>query len=115
MLLFLEHLTFLIHHLSYNNSHPFSKRDVTGRLWTLEHNGTIFSCDELEKYREIQKGQCDSERILLFLIDLINERTTVKGCMLSDEERAETVDQAMSILSPNNKVNILLYPNKKLL
>ena len=28
--------------LEYKNCHPFKRRDASGRLWTLIHNGTIF-------------------------------------------------------------------------
>ena len=34
----------------FNNSHPFSGYDKSGRFWTFAHNGTIFECDDLSIY-----------------------------------------------------------------
>lgn len=95
--------------LQYKNSHPFAMRDNTGRLWTLIHNGTIFESTQLDFYIERQKGDTDSERILYYLIDRINAGQQEKGRELSVEERFSTVEKMTHTITPNNKVNFLIY------
>ena len=91
------------------NCHPFVRTDVSGRTWTLMHNGTIFSGNELNRYMEIQNGDTDSERILLYLMDRINQKTDRTGLALSLEKRIETVEEAIRELSYRNKLNLLMY------
>ena len=91
------------------NCHPFVRTDVSGRTWTLMHNGTIFSGNELNRYIESQNGDTDSERILLYLIDMIHQKTGQIGMPLSLEERIETVEEAIRELSYRNKLNLLIY------
>lgn len=61
------------------NCHPYSGVDCTGRTWTLMHNGTICSGNRLMPYYRVQKGNTDSERIFLYLLDEINQATTKSG------------------------------------
>ena len=42
--------------IEYANCHPFSETDNSGRVWTLVHNGTIFSGVALNDYRGVQFG-----------------------------------------------------------
>ena len=58
--------------MEYANCHPFSGADDSGRVWTLVHNGTIFSGAVLNDYIGLQFGETDSERILLHLIARVN-------------------------------------------
>ena len=96
--------------MAYENTHPFVERDNRGRAWTLIHNGTIFECDTLNPYVHIQKGQSDSERILLYLMDRINEAQTAKGAGLSRDERFAIVESVIAeITEGNNKVNIMIF------
>lgn len=95
--------------LEYKNSHPFALRDNYDRLWTLAHNGTIFESLVLEPYRNRQKGKTDSERILYYLIDRINAGQEKKQGALSAEERFQIVDDVIHTITPNNKVNLLIY------
>ena len=76
------------------NCHPFVRTDVSGRTWTLMHNGTIFSGNELNRYKDIQNGDTDSERILLYLIDMIS---------------LKTMEEAIRELSYRNKLNLLIF------
>lgn len=95
---------------SYNNCHPFSKPDATGRVWTLVHNGTILDFAALEAFRDAQTGSTDSERVLLYIVSKIDQAAQAKGANLDAAERFKVVDQAVASLSANNnKVNILLY------
>ena len=97
----------------YNNSHPFSGYDRSGRLWTLAHNGTIFECDELSIYSYKQKGSTDSERVFLYLLDKINEKIDEKKGDLDAKERFDIVDGIVTKLSPKNKLNIIIYDGEQ--
>ena len=91
--------------LSHANSHPFVMTDRWGRVWTLEHNGTMFDGHLLEQYKAVQEGQTDSERIACCLIDRINQLPEEP----SDEARFALVDQMIRELTPGNKVNLLIW------
>lgn len=95
--------------LEYGNSHPFVKRDVDGRAWTLVHNGTIFNYPPLDAYREQQEGSTDSERILLFLVDQLDHRREELGRSLTAEERFCVLDAAISDMAIGNKLNLVFY------
>lgn len=95
--------------LEYKNSHPFALRDHFGRLWTLAHNGTFFEGAILEPYVKLQKGRTDSERVLYYLVDRVNVGQKEKGRELSEEERFSIVDEVIHRITPNNKVNLLIY------
>ena len=69
--------------LEYRNTHPFTMPDATGRAWTLAHNGTIFDCDVLNRYALLQEGSTDSERILMYIVDKINEAIAQKALRLA--------------------------------
>lgn len=93
----------------YENSHPFSGYDKSGRLWTLAHNGTIFESDELGIYSYRQKGNTDSERVFLYILDEVNRRTSELGHSLNALERFELIDEITVRLSPQNKLNLIIY------
>lgn len=95
--------------IEYRNSHPFVLRDKTDRAWTLAHNGTIFESPELEPYVYRQKGQSDSERILYYLVDRINATMGEGKEELTPEERFAAVDEVVHTVTPENKVNLLIY------
>ncbi len=92
-----------------DNCHPFTKKDNSGRQWTLIHNGTIFNGLELIKYKAIQAGSTDSERVLLYLIDCINEAAAEKGSELDDRERFEAVQRIIASIAYRNKLNLIIY------
>ena len=95
--------------LEYRNCHPFKRRDASGRLWTLIHNGTIFESALVDAYIGKQHGGTDSERILYYLIDQIDAAIAKKGGELTDKERFDTVNQVIRDITPENKVNLLIY------
>lgn len=95
--------------MEYENSHPFVKRDSSDRAWTLAHNGTVFNGPSMEKYIYLQEGQTDSERILLYIIDRVNEMQKNKQRPLTEEERFWLMDQIVCEIAPNNKLNLLVY------
>ncbi len=98
-----------IGNMDWKNCHPFTGMDDSGRRWTLIHNGTIFECDVMNRYVSIQRGETDSERILLYLIDCMNAGIQKKGQKLSAEERFKIVDDLVIEASPENKLNLLIY------
>lgn len=91
------------------NCHPFSKIDNAGRTWTLIHNGTIFKYEPLNRYISQQLGETDSERILLFIIDQINEAQDAKNAPLDEDECFNLIQGIIRDLSEGNKLNIMLF------
>ena len=100
--------------MDYENTHPFVMRDHTDRTWTLEHNGTIFDCDSLNPYINVQQGQTDSERILCYIVDKMNQEQEHLKRSLSQEERFHIMDQIVCEISVDNKVNLLIYDGELL-
>jgi glutamine amidotransferase len=91
------------------NCHPFVATDVSGRTWTLTHKGTVFNHPPLDRYFYLQSGTTDSERILLALIDRVNEAIEHKAAPLEAAERFEVFDRLARELSLGNCVNLLVY------
>ncbi len=96
------------------NTHPFTGRDLSGREWVLAHNGTVFEGDLISGYFYEQEGDTDSERILLYLMDLINKEITGSGGPLSFEQRFDVIEKMAVDLSPDNKLNLLIYDGEVL-
>ncbi len=96
-------------HMEYENCHPFMKRDKSGRTWVFMHNGTIFDCARLDKYIHTEIGQTDSERILLYMIDQLNDETAKQGHVLNAKERFNVIDRTVLEITAHNKVNFMLY------
>ena len=98
-----------IGNVEQDNCHPFTAADNSGRTWTLIHNGTVFECDRLNKYVFLQKGETDSERILLYIIDRMNEAIRLFRRFPTEAERFEILDEIIRGSSPKNKLNLLIY------
>ncbi|WP_407382651.1 class II glutamine amidotransferase [Ruminococcus sp.] len=96
------------------NCHPFTAVDHSGRRWTLIHNGTIFESDKLNRYVFRQQGETDSERLLLYLVDRINEATAQAKRELTAAERFAILDGIVGNSSPKNKLNLLIYDSELL-
>ena len=92
-----------------SNTHPYTEKDCTGRHWTLIHNGTIFDFPRLGKYGFLQKGNTDSERILLYILDEIKKETERKREPLNEHERFDVLDRVVYDMSEGNKLNLLIY------
>lgn len=103
-----------IGNVELKNCHPFTGFDDSGRRWTLIHNGTIFEYEPMDEYVRRQKGDTDSERILLYLIDKINESTKDKGEALDAAERFAVIDAAIGPMAKGNKLNLLIYDGELL-
>ena len=98
-----------IGNVEQENCHPFTAVDKSGRTWTLIHNGTVFESDNLNKYIFLQKGETDSERILLYLIDCINGRIQQLDRPLTSRERFDVLNEIVRNSSPKNKMNLLVF------
>ncbi|MBP3852360.1 MAG: class II glutamine amidotransferase [Erysipelotrichaceae bacterium] len=96
----------------YENTHPFTGQDSSGRYWILIHNGTIFESDVLHPYLFTQTGSTDSERVFLYLLDQMNDAIRNKGRSLTDRERFILVEQLVKELSFKNKLNLLIYDGR---
>ena len=91
------------------NCHPFTEADDNNRSWMLIHNGTIFDYPELDAYIDQESGDTDSERILLYIIDRVNEFERRKGGLSTIKERFHLLTQIVRDLSKNNKLNLMIY------
>lgn len=98
--------------IKYENCHPFSERDITGRRWTLIHNGTIYSGSRLIPYLKTQMGDTDSERLFRYLIDKLNAAQA--DGELSQQARCELIDELVHELAPRNKLNLMIYDGELL-
>lgn len=95
--------------LEYENCHPFTAADNSGRTWTLAHNGTVFDGAALNNYIGIQFGETDSERVLLHLVDAIDRAQNRQGRALNEYERFVVLSDAIVSLAAGNKLNLLIY------
>lgn len=98
-----------IGNLEYANCHPYTRKDDSGRRWTMVHNGTIFEYPLLNRYFRLQQGSTDSERILMHMISLMNEATEASGEPLTFEQRFQVLDDLISDLAEGNKLNLMIY------
>ena len=95
--------------VNFSNTHPFSKRDESGRIWVLVHNGTIFESPVLSAYQYKQEGTTDSERILLYIVDQVNKHYVSELNTFDANERIKLIEGIIKKLAPENKLNIMLY------
>lgn len=95
--------------IQYENTHPFVMRDKYNRSWTLAHNGTIFESTVLSNFTT---GKTDSELILAYLINQINAQKD--NVVLSKEERFQIVQKVIEEVTPENKVNVLIFDGELL-
>ncbi len=121
----------------YVNTHPFVRKDSTGRIWTLVHNGQIFEGPSLRRYLNAEEGSTDSERILCCIADEAGRLYTddgnssrggrTKSGALTDlaeqdgraasgefadpgeSDRIRLVEEITRRLAPENKLNFILY------
>ena len=56
-----------------------------------------------------QSGDTDSERILLYLVEEINQAHMLRRKTLSGEERFRLLDDILVSMSKGNKLNLLIY------
>ena len=95
--------------VEFANCHPFIRDDNSGRTWTLMHNGTMFEARYISPYVKLQDGSTDSERILLYLVDKMNEFENNNQHPAGEEERFRILDEMILDLSAGNKLNLLVF------
>jgi glutamine amidotransferase len=100
-----------IGHVELVNCHPFSNCDKSGRRWTLQHKGTVFDSPTLNPYIHAQTGGTDSERVLLYLIERLNEEIEHHGRPLEPQERFRVFERMVAELSPKNALALMVYDN----
>ena len=90
--------------VSKENCHPLVESDQYGCEWMMIHNGTLFNDALTTGY----SGTSDSVRVIQFLMDLLDAADMRYGRDLDFEERFETLNCAMAMLSNGNKLNVIL-------
>lgn len=98
-----------IGNVQYTNCHPYEGRDDSGRQWVLIHNGTVVEYEPMDRFMQVQEGDSDSERIMLYMLSCMNEKIHETGRALTPEERFEILDEIVCDASPGNKLNLLIY------
>lgn len=99
--------------IKLNNCHPYYGEDVTGRTWTLMHNGTIYSSGELMHYLSEQEGDTDSERVFLHLLASVKKAYEEHG-EVTEEMRFDIVEKLVNQLSNRNKLNLMIFDGELL-
>ena len=84
--------------LEYRNCHPFKRRDASGRLWTLIHNGTIFESALLDAYMGERLGIPVEEKLLIRL------KKTSPQKELNDSARRENLKNAFQVCGNDVKL-----------
>lgn len=92
--------------ISPDNCHPFIGHDVTGAEWAFIHNGSIFHPEAIERFMGQAKGQSDSERVLLYLMDALD--AAARRGVRDFDGRLSVLADALGTLAPGNKVNVIL-------
>jgi len=101
----LSHIRYAtIGNLEYQNCHPYTFKDRFQTQWTLIHNGTIFDCPVLNQYVHKQEGSTDSERILLYIIDQMNQQKKKPHA----KECFQLLNEIIVNISRGNKLNLIL-------
>ena len=98
--------------ISPQNCHPFTACDITGRRWTLIHNGTIYKGSRLVRFMTTQQGDTDSERMFLYMMECF-DRAQIHGGLCA-HDRFELMDRLVRELSVSNKLNLMIYDGELL-
>lgn len=105
---FLGHIRFAtVGSIKTENCHPFTGRDISGREWTMIHNGTIYSGRNMYRYYSAQTGDTDSERLFMSLLDELNRRIS-RGAM-TERARFDAVNRFIADNAPRNKLNLIIF------
>lgn len=93
--------------MAERNCHPFRTVDMTGRQWTLIHNGILFNEGLTFPYEDRTEGETDSERMAAFLTDVMDE-AYLRGAKPTFDVRFGALAGAVTQLANRNRVNIIL-------
>lgn len=94
--------------MTYNNCHPFVREDVFGERWVIAHNGTILDDRLTNGYEAYAAGDTDSEQVVIYLVDELDEVADRKGSPLTFGERFVVLARAVEELSKDNKLNLVI-------
>lgn len=94
--------------LCEENCHPFCGADMWGNDWTLIHNGILFNEELLQGYDLKEAGQTDSERTMLFLLDVLDEASLRAGRQLTFDERFDALASGVMQISNLNRLNLII-------
>lgn len=94
--------------LTYNNCHPFLRHDIMGCPWVIAHNGTILDRRLTDGYGAYAAGDTDSEQVVIYLVDELDDVAERKGASLTFGERFVILSHAVEELSANNKLNLVI-------
>lgn len=109
------HIRFKTHGpASAENCHPFIKKDIHGIKWSLIHNGYIEDSPAVAALGTLQKGETDSERILLCIVEAVN--SFYEHSFIDDPEEFlyrmyMQIEIALSELSTLGKTNLIFIDN----
>lgn len=107
---YLAHIRYAtIGHVEYVNCHPFFASTRNGRRFTLIHNGTIFHSDQMNRFVNKQKGDTDSERVLLYFAEEVNNGEREVRRELTFDERFDLYGRIIKEITPRNKLNLIFY------
>lgn len=93
---------------AYENCHPFTCIDYDGVEWMMIHNGSVFNDALITGYDRHEQGDTDSERVILFLMDLLDVAESRHNGSLDFNDRFDALNSALARLSNGNKLNIIL-------
>lgn len=94
--------------LTYNNCHPFWRKDASGRTWVIAHNGTMLDSHLIDGYGAWALGDTDSEQLVIYLMDELDDLVERKGGPLLFGERFVVLSHAVQELSERNKLNLVI-------
>ena len=94
--------------LCEENCHHFRGEDISGRDWTLIHNGILFNEELLASYDLKEAGDTDSERAMLFLLDVLDEAALRSGGILDFSTTFSALSGAIGQISNLNRLNLIL-------
>ncbi len=90
------------------NCHPFQGTDITGTEWSMIHNGILYNEELLIGNDLREAGETDSERALLFFLDVLDEAALRAGGVLDFEGRFEALAGAVRQAANFNRLNVIL-------
>ena len=96
------------------NCHPFIKHDVLGIEWSLIHNGYIDDTPTTAALGTIQKGETDSERILLCIVETVNrfyEHSFIEDHSEYMNALYSAIENTCNELSTLGKTNLIFTDN----
>jgi glutamine amidotransferase len=96
-------------HMAWRNCHPYQARDLSGRKWTLIHNGTIFSFPPMDPFYSRTDSDTDSACLLTYILSELNGAFRAQSAPLTAAQRFALLDRIVTQLAPGNKVNLMLY------